>query len=235
MQKRGDVPFANEITLELYEFEGCPFCRLVREAITELQLDVRIYPCPPGGTRFRPEAHALAGGKTTFPFLVDKEHDVMMSESKDIIEHLWQTRAGKPAPKRSPLALPTSTIASLLRGRRGAKVRRSNPPEKPLELYSFESSPFSRLVRETLCELEIPYTLWSGGKEQVGDIGPAGYRLHKGEYRPVEGGRRQTMADRGYPVQFPVLVDPNTGSGDEGQVISESARIITHLEKTYRA
>jgi len=230
MQKRGDVPFAEEITLELYEFEGCPFCRLVREAITELQLDVMVYPCPPNGERFRPKAHELAGGKTTFPFLVDRENDVMMSESKDIIEHLWQTRAGKSAPARSPLAVPTSALASLVRGRRGAKVRPSRSPEQPLELYSFESSPFSRLVREVLCELELPYTLWSGGKEQVADIGPTGYRLHRGEYHPVDGGRRATMKERGLPIQFPVLVDPNTG-----KKIADSPRIIEYLEKTYGA
>ncbi|MEC9439668.1 MAG: glutathione S-transferase N-terminal domain-containing protein [Myxococcota bacterium] len=228
MQKRGDVPFATEITLELYEFEGCPFCRLVRETITELQLDVMIYPCPPGGERFRPRAYELAGKETTFPFLVDKEMDVVMSESKDIIEHLWQTRAGRSAPARSPLAIPTSAFASLVRGRRGAKVRSSRSPEQPLELFSFESSPYSRLVREVLCELELPYTLWSGGKEQIADIGPTGFRLHRGEYHPVEGGRRATMAERGIPVQFPVLIDPNTE-----QTIANSDRIIAYLEKTY--
>src|SRR3982750_4137384 len=35
--------------LELYEFEGCPFCRKVRDALTELDLEAMIYPCPPGG------------------------------------------------------------------------------------------------------------------------------------------------------------------------------------------
>lgn len=30
--------------LKLYEFEGSPFCRRVREAITLLNLDVEIYP-----------------------------------------------------------------------------------------------------------------------------------------------------------------------------------------------
>lgn len=34
--------------LLLYEFEACPFCRKVREAITILDLDVIFYPCPRG-------------------------------------------------------------------------------------------------------------------------------------------------------------------------------------------
>ena len=43
-------PFINrpQKLLELYEFEGCPFCRKVREAISVLDLDVTIYPCPKG-------------------------------------------------------------------------------------------------------------------------------------------------------------------------------------------
>uniref|UniRef100_A0A061RRT2 Thioredoxin family protein n=1 Tax=Tetraselmis sp. GSL018 TaxID=582737 RepID=A0A061RRT2_9CHLO len=35
-----------ELFPRLYEFEACPFCRRVREAITDLDLDVIIFPCP---------------------------------------------------------------------------------------------------------------------------------------------------------------------------------------------
>lgn len=35
--------------IEIYEFEGCPFCRKVREAVNILDLDVLFYPCPQGG------------------------------------------------------------------------------------------------------------------------------------------------------------------------------------------
>ncbi|MGB1558462.1 MAG: glutathione S-transferase N-terminal domain-containing protein [Oceanococcaceae bacterium] len=47
--------------LVLYEFEACPYCRLVREILTELDLDADIRPCPKGGKRFREEAMAKAG------------------------------------------------------------------------------------------------------------------------------------------------------------------------------
>src|SRR5258708_9851545 len=56
--------------LELYEFESCPFCRKVREAFTEMDVSPVVYPCPPGGKRYRDRAVEL-GGKTQFPFLVD--------------------------------------------------------------------------------------------------------------------------------------------------------------------
>jgi hypothetical protein len=42
----------------------------VREAISVLDLDVRVYPCPKGGPTWRPKAVEL-GGKAQFPFLVD--------------------------------------------------------------------------------------------------------------------------------------------------------------------
>ena len=76
--------------LELYEYEACPYCRLVREVLTELDLDARIYPCPRGGKRFRPRAREL-GGKLLFPYLVDPNTGVRMHESADIVAYLRQT------------------------------------------------------------------------------------------------------------------------------------------------
>ncbi len=49
---------------------GCPFCRKVREAITLLDLDVLIWPCPKDGPTYRPKAVQMSG-KSQFPFLVD--------------------------------------------------------------------------------------------------------------------------------------------------------------------
>src|SRR5690625_5279281 len=76
-----------EKPLALYDMEGCPYCRLVREALTELDLDVVIYPCPKGGNRFRPKVQEL-GGRQQFPFLVDPNTGVEMFESADIIAYL---------------------------------------------------------------------------------------------------------------------------------------------------
>lgn len=39
--------------VEIYEFEGCPFCRKVREAVNILDLDVVFYPCPQGAPELR--------------------------------------------------------------------------------------------------------------------------------------------------------------------------------------
>ena len=56
--------------LTLYVFEGCPYCRKVREALTFLDLDVDVRRCPKGGARFRPTV-IDSGGEAQFPFLVD--------------------------------------------------------------------------------------------------------------------------------------------------------------------
>lgn len=218
--------------LELYEYEGCPYCRLVREALTELDLDAQVYPCPKGGTRFRPKAKEL-GGKRQFPYLVDPNTGAKMYESADIVAYLRKTYAGLDAVAGvldRPLKVATSMLASGLRPGRGLRARPSKTPAQPLELFSFESSPFSRLVREVLCELELPYVLRNTGKGHWKDLGPPSVRdrVHKS---PKDTGRnRKVLAGRTGRVQLPYLVDPNTGTE-----MYESADIIRYLEATYGA
>jgi len=78
--------------LQLYEFEACPYCRLVREALTELDLDALIHPTPHGGKRFRPKAEKL-GGRQQFPFLVDPNTGTALFESGAIRAYLLDTYA----------------------------------------------------------------------------------------------------------------------------------------------
>jgi len=219
-----------EKPLELYDMENCPYCRLVREALTELDLDVMIFPCPKQGTRFRPKVKEM-GGKHQFPYLVDPNTGTRMYESADIIRYLAKTYDGRTRSQgglKRTLAVTSSSVASATRPNRGLRARPSRAPEQPLELYSFESSPFSRLAREVLCELEVPYLLRNTGKGRWTDMGPASFRdnLFKG---PKETGRnRVALAQRTGHVQVPYLIDPNTGAE-----MFESADIIRYLEKTY--
>src|SRR3546814_16130159 len=69
------------------------------------------------------------------------------------------------------LQVGSSSLASSLQRGSGMNVRHSRPAEQPLELYSFETSPYSRLVRERLCELELPYLLRSTAKGTPTDLG----------------------------------------------------------------
>ncbi|MEQ9222449.1 MAG: glutathione S-transferase N-terminal domain-containing protein [Salinisphaeraceae bacterium] len=221
-----------EKLLELYEFEGCPFCRLVRETITELDLDVLIKPCPKGGTRFRPEAERL-GGKAQFPYLVDPNTGRQLYESSDIIDYLYAEYGGRPAPARplgGAVAVMGSNAATLLRGLRGMRRRPARVPDQPLELYSFESSPFSRPVRELLCEMEIPYILRSFGKAVPQEIGPPWVRTRFFPDIPVRGRNRRAMHEKTGRLQVPFLLDPNNG-----QALYESDAIMSYLKTTYAA
>ncbi|EKE03134.1 MAG: hypothetical protein ACD_20C00251G0005 [uncultured bacterium] len=75
--------------LEVYQFEQCPYCKKVREKLTELNLDY-IYRNVQTGTRKRGILITL-GGKDQVPFLVDQDKEVYMYESEKIIEYLDKT------------------------------------------------------------------------------------------------------------------------------------------------
>jgi glutathione S-transferase len=215
--------------LQLYEFEACPYCRLVREALTELDIDALIHPSPHGGQRFRPKVARL-GGKQQFPFLVDPDSGESMYESADIVDYLYQQYGGRRPPSRllRPIDISTSMLAGIPRLRAGAQARPSKAPRKPLELFSFESSPYSRRVRELLCELELPYLLRSTGKAGWRDLGPPVVRERLFPDLPVTGRTRAELLERAGKVQVPYLVDPNTGVA-----MFESAAIRNYLLQTY--
>jgi glutathione S-transferase len=80
-------------------------------------------------------------------------------------------------------------------------------PGKPLELWSFEASPFSRLVREKLSVLELPYRL---------------HNVAKGSPK------REAFVQRSGKMMVPYLADPNTGVE-----MFESADIVAYLDRTY--
>jgi glutathione S-transferase len=199
------------LPIELYEFEGCPFCRRVREAFTLLDLEAVVRPCPKGGRRFRDELRRV-GGKAQFPYVIDPNTGTSIYESGEIVDYLF-ARYGKGTP---PVLLRGSGLSTLIvaasglgRGPAGSYVRASTVPEKPLELFSFEASPFCRLVRETLCELEISYLLHNVARGSA---------------------RRAAFVARSGKMQVPYLVDPNTGVE-----MFESAAIIGYLQATYAA
>jgi glutathione S-transferase len=197
-------------TLELYEFEGCPFCRKVREALTALDLRAMVYPCPKGGPNYRQQVIAR-GGRARFPFLVDPNTGDELYESADIIAHLYKNYGTRPAPwwLRSDASVPLGSAATVLRGARGVRYQPARPPEQPLLLYSFEASPYCRIVREALCELELPYLLVNVGKGS---------------------NEREAFRERSGRMMVPWLSDPNTG-----RELFESAEIIRYLRETYAA
>ncbi|KAJ7515259.1 hypothetical protein O6H91_22G008100 [Diphasiastrum complanatum] len=193
-----------ERPIEIYEFEGCPFCRKVREIVSVLDLDVLYYPCPKGGPNFRPKAIQL-GGKKQFPYMVDPNTGVSMYESDDIIKYLVDKYGDGKVPLMLSLGFFTTLTAGLAmigRAGKGSTYKKSRLPEKPLELWAYEPSPYCKIVREVLVELELPHLYHSPKRDQ--------------------------LVQRTGIFQAPYLEDPNTGIK-----MFESAEIIDYLRNTY--
>lgn len=195
--------------LQIYEYEICPFCKKVREAVSNLDLDVVFYPCPRNGKTWRPKVVEL-GGKAQYPYLVDPNTGKAMYESDDIINYLYNEYGDGKVPLALRLGLFTTMScgwALLLSGMRGGSAKPSKIPEQPLVFWGYEMSPFVKIVREVLCELELPY-------------------LQKTASRGSS--KRQELLDAVGHFQVPYLEDPNAGVR-----LFESAAIIKYLQETY--
>ncbi|XP_077249715.1 thioredoxin family protein [Tasmannia lanceolata] len=199
------------LSLQLFEFEACPFCRRVREAMTELDLSSEVYPCPKGSLRHR-EMVKKIGGKEQFPFLVDPNAGISMYESGEIVKYLFQRYGQERKPSFGLLesTLFTGWMPTILRAGRGLTLwerAKREPPSKKLELYSYENNPYARIVREALCELELPYIL-----RNVGEGSSNSELLFK------------TSGSK----EVPYLVDPNTGAK-----LGNYKEILPYLFQTY--
>ncbi len=200
-----------EKRLKLYEYEACPFCRKVREALSILDLEAEIYPCPRNAPRYRHQVEKR-GGQMMFPYLVDPNSGESLYESDDIVRYLFDRYGDGGVPlglSLGPLTDVSSFVASAARLGFGGLYKKSKPPKKMLELYSFEASPFCRIAREALCALEIPYVL---------------HNVAKGSPS------RAAFVERSGKMQVPFLIDPNTGVE-----MFESAAIVDYLNRTYAA
>ena len=80
-------------------------------------------------------------------------------------------------------------------------------PAQPLVVWGYEPSPFVRLVKEELCELELPHLFKTCARGSP---------------------KRQEVFDAYGKFQVPLLEDPNTGVA-----LFESAEIVKYLEETY--
>ncbi len=194
--------------LVLYERESCPFSRIVREALSELDLDALIKPCPEGETQHRRELSQL--GQKEVPFLIDRSAGVQLADSAKIVEHLYLHYGnGSPVPlrMRGEFARITSKYASELRGKPAAYELPSERPELTLELWNYEGSPYCRIVREELGRLGLPYISRNLARNSP---------------------RREAFRARFGKLQFPRLYDPNDETG-----LFETDAILAHLQSHY--
>lgn len=195
--------------LILYERETCPYSRLVREALSHLDLDVLIKPCPPGEYRHRGELRALSGAEQV-PFLVDQGRGHMLGDSARIVAYLFEHYGQGRVPPQlhvHKLAELSSRLASAVRGKLEKPSELAPHPEQALELWGYEASPYTRVVRERLGELGLPYVSYNLARRSP---------------------RRPIFAARHGRAQFPLLVDPNTNV-----TLFESADIVRYLNEHY--
>lgn len=91
---RPSVPVAKP--LQLWAYEASPFCALVRETLSALEIPYVSQPCARGSTR-RTTLQRRAG---TFqvPYLEDPNTGVAMFESAEIIEYLRASYQATPPP-----------------------------------------------------------------------------------------------------------------------------------------
>lgn len=204
-----------EKMLELYEFEGCPFCKKVREAVTILDLDVLVYPTPKDGPTYRPKVKDM-GGKIQFPYLVDSNTGVQMYESNDIVRYLFTTYGEVEETIPNQLSdnvgtILTAGLSLLPRLGAGSKYSKTSSEQgdkpQPLVLYGYEASPFVKLIRERLCELEIPYIMKTCARGSP---------------------TRNQVFEKTGTFQVPYLEDVNTGEN-----LFESLDILNYIDEIY--
>jgi len=199
-----------ETPLELYEFEACPYCKKVREALSALNIEY-ISRSSARGSKKRADVMDQ-GGRQQFPYLVDPNTGTSMFESEDIIDYLYSTY-GEARSAAWRMLSPVNTISAALassvrpRGRQVGDLKRTQDPEQLLVLYNMEGSPYCRKVREVLCELDLDCHIKTTTR-----WGP----------------RREDLIARGGRKTVPYLVDPNTDTE-----MYESDDIIDYLRATY--
>mmetsp|Transcript_1563 Transcript_1563/g.3276 ORF Transcript_1563/g.3276 Transcript_1563/m.3276 type:complete len:275 (-) Transcript_1563:590-1414(-) len=206
--------FVPRPNLVLYEYEGSPFCRRVRETLTLLDLHHEVRPTPRETlrsegkfgvlSRYRGQIAHYPRAKMMFPFLVDHTAGIYLNESNAIVSHLWErygdsvigdhrstfrlwytntenrrtvllsTFFGQMLPGAASnlvvdYDMPRLLAASLLRPlpHMGTFVTPSKDiPENflQLRLWGFEACPRSRLIREALSTLQLPYRMCTSGE-----------------------------------------------------------------------
>ena len=223
-------------SITLWDVETNADCRVVREALTELDCVVNVIIPATENSRAVVEASSpyYAGSNLVLPRLALEDangEQVILSGKDDIMAYLNNLKEQIPQSSRADndmeewkeIALSAwdgvgNALATALRWGRGnqvapcaalkASMLEPPRPSQPLILYSYEGNQFCRLVREVMTELDLVYELRSAGKESP----------RRSELAAITGGSSQC----------PFLIDPNTGID-----MAESKDIVEYLYKTY--
>lgn len=198
----------------IYDQEGSPSCRLVREACSILSLTVNFRPCPKNGVQYMSQL-PIGTKIDDLPMVYDPNTSIEWTASLErgiqpILLYLFKTYGNGYVPwvlSNPSFTKVTSTLAMASRFGLGSTYRSANKPLKPLTVWGYETSPFCKIVTETLCAHELEYVMI---------------------YTPRGSPNRQRMVDEYGRFQVPLLIDPNTGVE-----LWESSAICEYLQKQY--
>ena len=199
------------VPLVLYDREGSPACRLVREACSILSLQVLIRPCPKKGLRFTSQL-VKRGEIEDLPILEDPNTGILglKRDSGAILNYLFTTYGSGKIPRTMEPTRFNQVMTALAMASRlgsGSTYEASEPPPLPLVLWAYEGSPFCKRVTERLGSLELEYKII---------------------YCPRGSPNRQKLFDLTGRFQVPYLQDPNTRIN-----LWESSAICEYLDKKY--
>ena len=152
------------------------------------------------------------GGKAQFPYMIDPNTGTSMYESDDIIRYLFKTYGNQEGEIPSSLkggffTTLSCALGMMFRSGKGSAFREAKVAKQPLILYGYEASPFCKIVRERLVELEIPHVYKTSARGSS---------------------KRSELYKKIGLFQVPYLEDPNTKVA-----MLESADILKYLETTY--
>jgi carotenoid cleavage dioxygenase-like enzyme len=197
--------------LTLFDVEDSAECKVVREALSILDMSCLIKPCPHGATRHLAEAtQATSDTSLTPPILLDSNTNTIHKGGQSIIDHLFYVYSdGDTPPAILNISLAKAIFSLSPPAGDGSYYNfPTRMPSEPLKLWAYEASPFCTLVRKSLSQMELPYVLYPCARGSP---------------------RRSILQNRTQQTfQVPYLEDPNTGV-----CLFESKDIIDYIEAEY--
>jgi glutathione S-transferase len=199
-----------ERRLVLYDQEGSARGWNVREALSLLDLDVDVRPCPRGGQAHAEELRNYVHVQDNVPVLLDPNTTEVFSDPDDIVAYLFRTYGDGKIPwtlRSGRFTKATSEAANWLLAGAGKNLRPAVRPALPLELWGYEPLPGCRRVRSLLTELETPYVLHNAARKSP---------------------KRIALWRRVGSVRMPYMEDPNSDVSLAG-----AGAIVAYLRHTY--
>ena len=204
-------------TLILYEYEGSPYCKKVRDACSLLDLVVEYRPCPSARYGHSDQLATRTQGDRTVPYFVDPNNAIgALNSSNDadkIVEYLFDYfgpgAENIPANLKKKLGGNAASYTGGAGGKLISNYKQDNIFRKPIDLWGYEGAPAVKPVRETLCGLALAHRFihCSKGSSNIAKLTQKAGRF-----------------------EVPYIEDPNTG-----KKIFGGAEIVKYLTTTYTA